>query len=252
MADGWSHEGLIRRAVLSYPEEMADVVATLAWSVSDDDDLVEYLQRCVDLAVRVVTGAHYAGVTACTGGDPFTAVHTDAVTLEVDSHQYECGDGPCLHSMSTGQIVRVDVATSRERWPEFTDAAETAGVRSFLAAPLGSGHDRLGALNLYSRDQDGFGSDDEVLLRVLLVHATRALRDYAALQDARRVLGQLREAMASRAPIEQAKGILMAARGVSADAAFDLLRAESQNTNTKLHDVATAFVTRHSTPTGAR
>lgn len=228
---------------------MADVVAILSWSVSDDDDLLEYLQRCVDMAMRVIPGAHHAGITACTAGETFTAVHTDAVTLDVDSHQYACGEGPCLQAMSTGQIVRVDVATSRIRWPEFTEDAETAGVRSFLAAPLGSDSDRLGALNLYSRDLDGFNADDELLLQVLVAHAARALRDYAALQNARRVVGQLREAMTSRAPIEQAKGILMAARGVSADEAFQLLRAESQNTNTKLHDVAVAFVTRHSTPT---
>lgn len=60
----------------------------------------------------------------------------------------------------------------------------------------------------------------------------------------------------SRAPNEQAKGILMAIHNCDAAAAFTLLRAESQNTNTKLNAVARAFVTAHTTdkanPTAAR
>jgi AmiR/NasT family two-component response regulator len=49
---------------------------------------------------------------------------------------------------------------------------------------------------------------------------------------------QLREAMRSRAVIEQAKGILMARRRCSPDEAFDVLREVSQTNNTKLREVA--------------
>lgn len=45
-----------------------------------------------------------------------------------------------------------------------------------------------------------------------------------------------------RAPIEQAKGILMAVHQITADAAFDLLRAQSQRSNTRLRDLAASFV----------
>jgi AmiR/NasT family two-component response regulator len=53
---------------------------------------------------------------------------------------------------------------------------------------------------------------------------------------------QLREAMRSRAVIEQAKGVLMAQRGCSTEEAFALLREMSQTTNTKLRTVAQAIV----------
>jgi len=45
-----------------------------------------------------------------------------------------------------------------------------------------------------------------------------------------------------RGVIEQAKGILMLALGVGADPAFQVLRAHSQDSNTKLHDVAARLV----------
>lgn len=50
------------------------------------------------------------------------------------------------------------------------------------------------------------------------------------------------EVAASRAPIEQAKGVLMAAYGLSAERAFDILVWRSQETNIKLRDFAARFL----------
>ncbi|MEQ3553795.1 ANTAR domain-containing protein [Pseudonocardia nematodicida] len=61
-----------------------------------------------------------------------------------------------------------------------------------------------------------------------------------------RTLGTENLALRSRfdrhASIEQAKGVLMAQRGCSADEAFTLLRTLSHDTNTKLHLVAEALL----------
>ena len=52
----------------------------------------------------------------------------------------------------------------------------------------------------------------------------------------------LRTAMANRATIEQAKGLIIAARGCTPDEAFALLSRMSQNENRKLRDVAASLV----------
>jgi PAS domain S-box-containing protein len=52
----------------------------------------------------------------------------------------------------------------------------------------------------------------------------------------------LSEAATARARIEQAKGVLMTAYGISAERAFDILVWRSQETNTKLRDLATRFL----------
>jgi AmiR/NasT family two-component response regulator len=52
----------------------------------------------------------------------------------------------------------------------------------------------------------------------------------------------MRLAMESRAVIEQAKGVLMAQRGVDAEQAFEILRQASQRYNRKLRDVAAGIV----------
>jgi AmiR/NasT family two-component response regulator len=53
-----------------------------------------------------------------------------------------------------------------------------------------------------------------------------------------RELEGLREAMRSRAVIEQAKGVIIGATGCGPDEAFALLRQQSQHLNQKLRDVA--------------
>jgi hypothetical protein len=52
----------------------------------------------------------------------------------------------------------------------------------------------------------------------------------------------LRRKLETQPVIEQAKGILMGRHGLSADEAFDLLRRWSQDSNTKLHQVARSVV----------
>jgi GAF domain-containing protein len=244
-----SYPELVRAAVRTHPEALASVVASLSWSVTSSDELVEFLHRTVGVATQVIGGASSAGVTAQLGGEPFTAVCTDERTLEVDAAQYAAGDGPCLHAMRTGEVVLVDVDTVRRTWPDFAPGAESSGIHSFLAAPLAGDDGYLGALNLYGTSPDGFTSADAVVLQVLVAHASRSISDYARLRARHHLAEQLREAMRSRAPIEQAKGIMMALHQIDADAAFDLLRSQSQNTNVKLHDVAVEFLDQH---TGAQ
>jgi PAS domain S-box-containing protein len=57
-----------------------------------------------------------------------------------------------------------------------------------------------------------------------------------------RLADQMRQAMESRAVIEQAKGMLIGAHGCSPDEAFQMLSESSQRANRKLHDLATAMV----------
>jgi GAF domain-containing protein len=239
------YEELLRRAVAKDPDATVGVVAGLSWSVTDEHELLEFLQRIVDLATTVIGAADGAGVTANVGGAPFTAVSTHTRVLTVDTAQYLADDGPCLHALRSGTVVHATLATVRTRWPQFAPTAEDSGFQEFLASPLGEDNQWLGALNLYNTHGAGFTAEDTVLLQLLVSNATRSVQDYARLRAANDLAAQLREAMASRAPIEQAKGILMAAHGIDAHAAFEMLRTRSQHTNTRLHNVATAFLADH-------
>jgi AmiR/NasT family two-component response regulator len=90
---------------------------------------------------------------------------------------------------------------------------------------------RLGSVSLYAADQAAFALADEYVARLFATQAALALA------EARRT-GQMRQALANRDVIGQAKGILMERHRITADEAFKMLSAQSQRANRKLADVA--------------
>ena len=64
----------------------------------------------------------------------------------------------------------------------------------------------------------------------------------ATIEELQRELAGLREAMNSRATIEQAKGIVMARERCNADEAFEILVKASQREHVKLRDLAQQLV----------
>jgi GAF domain-containing protein len=83
---------------------------------------------------------------------------SDPAALQIDEAQYSSGDGPCLHSMRTGDEVLIADLAAEQRWPEFRTVASELGVRSSLSLPLRARTAGLGgALNLYARSTHAFG-----------------------------------------------------------------------------------------------
>jgi len=148
------------------------------------------------------------------------------------------------------------VAELREdsRWARYREHAVTSGVRSSLSLPLTVSEETIGALNMYCMQPEGF---DNRLRQSLSVFAAQAVAALAmVLRQARQdqVATHLEQALASRTVIDQAMGIVMAEQRCTADEAFALLRAHSQNTNRKLRDVAAEVIARVSgaSPKAAR
>ena len=65
-----------------------------------------------------------------------------------------------------------------------------------------------------------------------------AVRRFAELSELGDAVGQLEDAIARRATIERAKGILMERHGLSDREAFEMLRSEARSNNRRVYDVA--------------
>ena len=65
-----------------------------------------------------------------------------------------------------------------------------------------------------------------------------AVRRFAELNELGDAVEELEDAIARRATIERAKGILMERHGVSDREAFEMLRTEARSTNRRVHEVA--------------
>ena len=100
----------------------------------------------------------------------------------------------------------------------------------------------VGALDVYAAHEDRFAEAEVALARQLAEHAAVLVDHAIALQGAARLNEQLRQAMASRGTIGEAKGILMEREGCTSDEAFDMLRRASQRENRKLRELAEEIV----------
>lgn len=223
-------------------EQDTDVRADLGTVVDTDDGLDRALRSLVALSSKVIDGAASCGVTVHVGQRMFTAVHSDSRTLRVDADQYEAGSGPCLHAARTGEVVRVDSVQAERRWPRFADTAREENIHSFLALPLSTERKRFGSLNLYGEAPAAFTDVDVETAKALTTVLTEVLGDYDRFDTLRSEVEGLREAIEHRGPIEQAKGILMAVHGVSADEAFAVLVERSQHTNRRVRDLAEELI----------
>lgn len=206
------------------------------------DDLTPYLERLVQSVNANIDGCDAVGVTVVMEDRPRTAAYTTAGTLEIDAVQYAVGDGPCLDAFRNGRENLVDFAGGEERWPAFIEGCDPGDVQTLLALPLESGSSRFGALNLYGHARNAFDRTDLALVRMAAQRAADALAAAVELAGAREVAGQMEQAMASRAVIEQAKGLLMGRHQIDEMVAFELLRRQSQERNLKLRVLAAQLV----------
>jgi GAF domain-containing protein len=236
-----------------YPDRLTAGIAELSRLLVNEESLDDTLHRVAELACRNIEGADVAGVTLVRDGEPTTAVFTDPASPEIDSAQYETGVGPCLDAWRDQRVHRIDSTAEDERWPHFSQAAVEHGVQSTISFPLAVRSNGIGALNLYSKQRAAFSDEDEETGTLFAQQASVALANAQLYDSAYRLTQQLQEALTSRAVIDQAKGILMAQRGVGADEAFDILRTASQGQNRKLRDLAQELVDRavkgHGEPT---
>jgi putative methionine-R-sulfoxide reductase with GAF domain len=205
-----------------------------------DEQLDATLTRVSNLAVAEIPGCDMAGITLIRDGKPVTAAFTDPEAPEIDTAQYASGEGPCLDAFRHNKIYTIADTRSETRWLAFTECARSHGILSTLSLPLLVNRDALGALNLYSRTSEAFFEEDTPML--FAMHAAVVLANAQAYWAAHALSNQLQVALSSRSVIERAKGIVMARFRCSDDDAFARIAKESQNTNTKLRDVAQAII----------
>jgi GAF domain-containing protein len=235
-----------RMEVLMAAEPMRDLTAEfkeLQNALLNTDSVEQFLHEMAVLAARLVEGGLSCGMTMRSNGRPVTVACTDPVAAKVDEAQYELDDGPCLHAMRNGRLVRIEDTADKMRWPDFEAQAESRGIRSCLALPLSAGGQPVGALNLYARAASAFGPAEARNAENFAEGASGALTLAVRLASQAALIEQLRSSLVSRAVIDQALGMVMARQRCTQARAFAILRSASQNSNVKLRDIASAIIT---------
>jgi GAF domain-containing protein len=206
--------------------------------------LGEVLGRVAQLAKRTIPSADEVSVTLLEGEKARSVAFTGNVAVQLDERQYEKGFGPCMHAATSGETVEIPDTTTERTYADFAAQARRAGVTNTLSVGMPIPQRTVGAINMYGKHGARFDDDAHALALTFASYAAVALAN-AALHDSTTELAQqLGTAMASRAVIEQAKGMIMARQDCSADEAFALLVRTSQAANRKLRDIAQQIVER--------
>ena len=212
--------------------ELASRLSDLARELQQEQDpdavLVDIVHAALDLiphvaeaSVSLVMGRRTVQSRAASGELP----------RQVDALQSSTGQGPCIDAAYEERIVRVPDMSREERWPDFAQAAYSAGARSMLSFQLFVEGDNLGALNLYGDEVNVFDEESEQVGLLVAAHAA------VAFSDAQEI-SQLNQALDTRDLIGQAKGILMERFKISSQQAFQILTRASSESNMKLREVA--------------
>nr|WP_245694934.1 GAF and ANTAR domain-containing protein [Streptomyces antibioticus] len=213
----------------------AQEMAAMARDLLAQDSVAATLERITASATELVEGCDAAGILILHGTQVESLAPTDPFVTDSDVLQQEMGEGPCFDAARTAQGDRVfriaDLTTEHQRWPAYAPRAAALGVGSMMGFLLFTDDEDLGALNLYSRKPGAFTSDSETAGWLLASHAAVAL-------SSARTHAQMEEAVATRHVIGEAMGIIMGTHHLTEEEAFDVLRRYSQESNTKLRDVA--------------
>ena len=211
-------------------EDFAEA-ARLLHNYADDPDVADTV---CELALKVVGGDH-ASITSVRSGSFTTVAATSDLPERADKLQYKAGSGPCLDAARESATIRVDDLATDPRWPTFGSAASAElGMHSMLAHVLPIDQDALGALNVYSARPHAFTAQHETALAVFGTAAVTALSAARHQEKAE----QLERALHTSRRIGVALGIVMATRRVDLDGAWALLSKASQDSNTKVSQLA--------------
>ncbi|MEH3132632.1 MAG: GAF and ANTAR domain-containing protein [Mycolicibacterium neoaurum] len=208
-------------------QRMAELARAVALQSVDD-----VLRDVTSAAIELIPEADTAGILLIGKDSTYESLATTSdLPNKLDELQVTFGEGPCMQAALDDIVVRTDDFRDEPRWPKYSPAALEYGVRSGLSFKLYTANRTAGALNLFSFHPNVWTARAETTGLVLAAHAAAAIL-------ASRQSEELESAVASRDRIGQAKGIIMERFKVDDVQAFALLRKLSQDSNTKLADIA--------------
>jgi anti-anti-sigma factor len=192
------------------------------------------LRMVVTMAQAVVTGADGASITMPREGRLGTVAASNDVVREMDTDQYETGQGPCIDAATHARRFHIGSLDTEPRWPDFVPRARARGIRSILSTPLMAGDVALGALNIYSSTTDAFAEHEQAWADTFAAEAAAVVTHAHNSPTAHDLDQQLQEALESREVIALAQGITMARVGGTPAEAYLVLREVSVRTGEPL------------------
>jgi GAF domain-containing protein len=226
-------------------ERLAKVFVEVADTLVDEFDLIDFLHMLAERTADLIGASAVGLMLADQHGRLEFVAASDENTELLELFQVQNHEGPCLDAFRTAApVINADLAEAGARWPRFAPRATAAGYRSVHAFPLRLRNEVIGALNVFGSEPGNTLDDVDVpIVQALADVAAIGLLQERAIRRGEILTEQLQGALNSRIVIEQAKGAISQAHGVSVDDAFTMIRKYARRTNRTLGDVTHTIVT---------
>jgi GAF domain-containing protein len=230
----------VARSALEHAEYVPPLVAefaVVAKHLYGSADIEECLTDIVEFTQRLIRASDVVTLTTVNGSEMHTAAATSDLGRAVDDLQYTTGQGPIATALQSSGSVATGDLHNDDRWPELAPLTQAISLPSALSACIAlerAPAQLIGVLNQYSSTPDAYTKVDHEVAVVLAAHAAVAIaanRDRD--QPPRRTVHDNAADVIARATRE-----LMEHANLTADEAFDVLRAASHLVNSRITDIA--------------
>jgi PAS domain S-box-containing protein len=234
---------------LTSPEPRTEAVEVMS-ALGSDAEVV--LRKVVNLATKLFRETGAGVMLADEHGVPRWVTASDPRAQVFEDAQAALGQGPCVDALHTTEVVlTTDVATD-PRWPALRPLVTRQGIGAVLCASLALNGKPVGSFNVFTSSPLEWTAEDAAVVESFAAMTVLLLQTRAALQEQQSLATQLQRALHVRVIIEQAKGVLMARRGLTSDEAWTLLREVARSTRRKAADLAAIIVDNGDLPPEAR
>ena len=151
----------------------------------------------------------------------------DAAMQLLEEVQHDFGEGPCLAAFAEDRVVAVEDLGRELVWDRLAVVVRQLQVRGVLSVPVRLADQPVGTLNVYATQPRAWTPAEVQALGAFAVVTAELVRTAVELANHQLEVAQLRQALASRVWIEQAKGMVAATEGVTLDEAFQQLRVRA-------------------------
>jgi GAF domain-containing protein len=223
----------VETELISIAHELAEITRLV-----EEDDFGSTLNRFVARVVRTIPGCDDAVLTVRSSG-------AMEIVAGDDPGFDPTAPGPIVEASTFGEPRRLDDVGADQRWPSFSTKLANAGYQSCLALPLNTKGEDTAVLTLFSAEPGQFADTAYDLVLLLTLHAGVAFDNASLYHDSSQLIAQLRTALHTRSMVGKAQGMLMRQFNIDSEHAFETLRRSSQNSNTKIRELAAMLVTAH-------
>lgn len=220
---------------MGFENELTQRLLRMTSAVDEPSDVDDLLHAVAQTARDNIAGAAGASITIRRPDDTLeTLAATSEILRRLDVLQYELHEGPCFEAVTDERAVVSPHVGRDPRWPRFGPAAVALGFRSQMGVRMRQQHGAVHAINLYAAEAGAFREADDLLV-LFASHAGTIL-------DRAQQLESLGRALDSREEIGRAVGVIMERYGLDSHKAFGYLVRLSNESNTKLKDIAAGIL----------